>query len=385
MCAPESADKNARMADDLENRILLIRRNQQSFAGDGQATRQGAVLPLLGRLGWDRDNLDEVRPEFVAGERKVDYALLAGAQPLVFIDVVAGGEELSAHQGRLLDSASAQGVQLAALTDGIVWWLYLSTEAGSADRQPFLAIDLRNQDSGEIAAGFREFLGKDAVVSGAAATAAMRVHDSTSRDSTIREAIPRAWAALCQSPDEALLAVFAQGVERLCGHRPSHAMLAEHLARVATSSPKDAPPARSATPASPASAKSATKTAPASTSNGERWTFRRPLGFRFLDEHRDALTFKDILLGVAGILYRKHGEEFWTRLSAVRSRKGKTFFARDSREYLGMIEPMQIGESGIYVETGSSADDIRMRCHDMLRLFGHEPGKLRVDFREAGE
>jgi hypothetical protein len=132
-------------------------------------------------------------------------------------------------------------------------------------------------------------------------------------------------------------------------------------------------------------AKPATKAAVASASDGEGWTFRRPLGFRFLDEHRDALTFKDILLGVAGILYRKHGEEFWTRISAVRSSKGKTFFARDSREYLGMIEPMQIGESGIYVETGSSAEDIRVRCHDMLRLFGHEPGKLRIDFREACE
>ena len=115
---------------------------------------------------------------------------------------------------------------------------------------------------------------------------------------------------------------------------------------------------------------------------GERWTFRRPLGFKFLDEHRDATTFKEILVGVGAMLYGKHGEEFWTRVGAIRSSRGKTFFARDSREYMGMIEPVQIGESGIYVETGSSAEDIRMRCHAVLRLFGHEPTDLQITFRD---
>ncbi len=369
------------MPDDLESRILLIRKSQQSFVSDEQTTKQGAVLPLLGRLGWDRDNIDEVKPEYAVGERKVDYCLLKDAQPMVFLEVARAGEDLQGHQGNLLDCASMQGVKLAALTDGIVWWLYLPMQSGSWDQRRFFAIDIRSQDASEIAARFREFLGKDAVVSGAALAAAQRVHDSKTKDSTVREAIPKAWLALCQSPDEPLLVLFAERVERLCGHRPNYEVLAEHLARVADSSPKDAPAAA----ASVGQAKPAAKAAAVAAPDGERWTFRRPLRFRFLDEHRDATTFKEILLGVGDILYRKHGEEFWTRVSAVRSSRGKTFFARDSREYLGMLEPMQIGESGIYVETRFSAEDVKARCHEILRLFGHEPTKLHITFREAGE
>jgi hypothetical protein len=388
MCALKLTDKSARMPDDLEHRILLIRKSQPSFASDEQATKQGAVLPLLGRLGWDRDNLDEVKPEFSVGERKVDYALLTNAQPLVFIEAVRGGEELSGHQEKLVDCAAKQGVKLAALTDGIVWWMYLPTQKGGWEQRRFLAIDIRNQDSDELAVRFRELLSKDCVVSGAALATAQQLHESKARDSTIREAIPKAWKALCQSPDEALLAMLAQRVERLCGHRPNHAMLAEHLARLAGSSPKDAPAAPAPAPASakpPAKAVAANGKAPPATPDGERWTFRRPLEFHFLGEHRDAMTFKEILLGVGEILYRRNGEEFWTRVSGIRSRSGKTYFARDSREYVGMAEPMPIGESGVYVETGSSAEDIRVRCHEMLRRFGHEPAKLRVIFREAGQ
>ena len=109
MCVPELTDKNARMPDDLEHRILLIRKNQQSFVSDEQATRQGAVLPLLGRLGWDRDDIDEVKPEFGVGERKVDYALFTNSHPLVFIEAVRGGEELVKRADRGHDGSRCRG------------------------------------------------------------------------------------------------------------------------------------------------------------------------------------------------------------------------------------------------------------------------------------
>ena len=41
------------------------------------------------------------------------------------------GTALTEHQEQLLGYAFREGVPLAALTDGLIWWLYLPTAAGS--------------------------------------------------------------------------------------------------------------------------------------------------------------------------------------------------------------------------------------------------------------
>ena len=75
------------MSDSLEQLLERLREEPALLTSGEEATRQGAVLPLLGRLGWDRDNIREVVPEYTVGNGRVDYCLRIGEQVSVFVEV----------------------------------------------------------------------------------------------------------------------------------------------------------------------------------------------------------------------------------------------------------------------------------------------------------
>ena len=74
------------------------------------------VRRVLRVLGWDPDNLREVKPEYVVGNQRVDYALFTGGKEQVFIEVKKGGEPLEHHQEQLLQYAFKENIRLALLT-----------------------------------------------------------------------------------------------------------------------------------------------------------------------------------------------------------------------------------------------------------------------------
>lgn len=152
------------MAEDLQEFIESVRRNKNLYAaGNEEATKQGVVLPLLARLGWNRDDISEVVPEYTVGTGRVDYCLKKRPAPVVFVEVKRLGEPLDVHQQQLLHYAFEQGVTIAALTDGVRWWLYLPTQPGSWEQRRFFTIDLEDQDPEDVAARLEQYLRKSAV------------------------------------------------------------------------------------------------------------------------------------------------------------------------------------------------------------------------------
>ena len=111
-------------------------------AMDESATKQGVVLRLLSIAGWDTFDVSQVVPEYTVGTRRVDYALRPGTPNAVFIEVKRTGENLERHQQQLLEYCFQEGVNLAVLTNGRTWWLYLPLQAGSWEQRRFLTIDL---------------------------------------------------------------------------------------------------------------------------------------------------------------------------------------------------------------------------------------------------
>lgn len=362
------------MTDDLKDRVERIRKMQALLVCDEQTTKQGAVLPLLARLGWDRDNIAEVKPEYSVATRRVDFCLLRNDLPVVFVEVKRAGEDLQRHQEQLLDYAFREGVKIAALTDGIIWWLYLPTQTGSWEQRRFFTIDIARQESTEVAGHLRRFLEKEAVMSGAALKAAEELHAGHTKEKRIRETIPKAWREICEGPDEEFLEILAERVERLCGHRADYAALAEYVAKVTVV-------ASMPTPRERAVDKTESPRPPIANAHDDAvWTFRKPAGFRFLTRTRTVTRFKDILVGVSEMLLEQRGEEFWQRVKDFRSSRGRAYF---SREYLQMQNPAEIANSGIYVETCFSANETRTKCHDLLEIFGHSAADLHVDLKPS--
>lgn len=225
-------DGEREMADSLEDFIRRVRSDVILPISREEATRLGAVLPILARLAWDTENLQEVVPEFDVGDgTRVDYCLKLRGRNAVFIEVKRTGEPLDPHQEQLLKYAFKHGVELTVLTDGLLWWIYLPLLRGSWEERKVFAVDIRQQPPADAAARFVEFLGRDAVSSGEAVRRAQQLHTSSEKDRQIAEAFPLAWRQLCEEPDELLVEILAAKVESISGHRPDDQLVASFLSR----------------------------------------------------------------------------------------------------------------------------------------------------------
>ena len=215
---PELADHIARIAQDeaLPQRVK-------------EAARQTAVLTVLDALGWDCWDGNEVTPEFEVRAGRVDYCLQVPGQRLVLIEVKRTGTDLTGHQEQLLRYAFDEGVPLAALTDGRVWWLYLPTAAGNWEQRRFFNIDFRQQEAASAAAALERFLSREGVASGTALREAQREFESQERDRRVRAALQDAWKQVLGDPDGLLRDLLAETVKEISGHQPDPETVAGFL------------------------------------------------------------------------------------------------------------------------------------------------------------
>jgi len=353
------------MPDNLEELLSRLRESQSLFLSGEEATKQGAILPILAKLGWDRDNIQEVRPEYSVGSGRVDYCLRTGDRS-VFLEVKRANEALERHQEQLLDYAFRQGVKLAILTNGLVWWFYLPLSEGSWEQRKFFTVDIQQQEASAASAHFQRFLGKGAVSSDTAVKDAEKMRASKQREGVIQKTIPKAWKQLCQEPNELLLELFAEKVESLCGHSPDHQKLAEYVAKTLKSDTATIIPPTIRRPLQKKHSKPAVG-----------YTGKSPEGYWFEGEYQSVRTFYEILMGLCEVLYRKHGMDFEQAFN-LRGHKREYF----SRDYQIMKQPKEIIDSGIYVETHLSASAIIERCYQLLDLFGYPKNMFQVKLRD---
>jgi hypothetical protein len=364
------------MPADIPELLATVRQGKNRYAANEQATKQGIVLPLFARLGWDRDDVSEVAPEYAVGSGRVDYCLKRGSECLVFVEVKRVAEPLDGHQEQLLRYAFEQGVDLAVLTDGMRWWLYLPTQSGSWEQRRFFMIDLEEQTPEHVASHLRRYLGKPAVLDGTALRAAQELHTSRTKELRIREAIPTAWQDLCEEADAGLIELLSEKVEGLCGHKPNPEKLEEFIAQVGARYERSEQTGipRAKRPRGHTSSTDATQ----SRTQSDQWTFQKPRSFTFLGQVHEVTTFKAILVELAQMLQTKYPIEFWNRVGELQRGRGRRYFTREPD---GLQEPREIGQTGIYMETCLSANAVRDRCYELLGAFDLPPDALTVELR----
>lgn len=182
-----------------------------------------SVRRVFNALGWDADNRREVRPEYSAQNRRVDYALLTEGTASVFVEVKKGGELLEQHEEQLLDYAFIEGIRLAVLTNGSIWWFYLPLQPGSWEQRKFAALYLGEQDKAEIARVLDNVLGKENISNGSAFDNAEHLYQQMQRQAQVSETLPKAWNKLIDESDESIVARLAEMTGEMCGHEPDEA------------------------------------------------------------------------------------------------------------------------------------------------------------------
>lgn len=340
-----------------------------------EATKHALVLPVLGHLGWETWNIRDVVPEFSMGEGRVDYCLAVDRKPRVFVEVKGVDQSLQDHQKQLLGYAFNRGVELAALTNGFSWWFYLPLLEGSWEEHKFFVIDIHEQAPNIVADHFARFLSRAAVASGEAADEARSVRESNIRQVEITRALPQAWQRLISEPDELLVDLIAEAVERTCGHKPDSDTVAEfitdHLPLRLSTSPVIPPRERRPNDNVP---RTRNPVSPSHYRGG--YTGTRAKGFTFEGTYHPVSSYIDILLMLSNVLRVKHGGDFDAKALTLHGSKRK-YFSREQDLWL----PKRLqGEPPLFAEAHLAAGHIVKICDDMLERLGYNQSALSVDF-----
>jgi len=210
------------MSEDMISFIDNLKKNSRLLSYSEDQTKMAIVLPILRRLGWDTENIDDVCPEFSVEGRRVDYALLLKGQSIVFIEVKKTSEDLDNqdHQEQLLDYSFRQGVKIAVLTNGITWSFYLPIADVNWRLRKFYTIDIIEQETSSVVKKFVDLLSKKNIESGEALHNAEIIHEDKMKERAIQEALPEAWNRIIEEPDPLLIDLLSERTERISSYKP---------------------------------------------------------------------------------------------------------------------------------------------------------------------
>lgn len=208
------------MINNLCTFISNLKNDPRIKSFDEAATKQAIIIRMLQLLGWDVYNIDEVYPEFTIENKRVDYALRINNSNEFFLEVKRPSEDLDKHQEQLLEYAFRQGVDLAALTNGITWFFYLPTKKGDWSARRFYAIDIFEQDPKEASEKFVQILSRENIKNGDAVNHAENIYKGRIKKKTIKETLPEAWNKIIGEPDTLVIDLLAEFVEKICGFKP---------------------------------------------------------------------------------------------------------------------------------------------------------------------
>jgi len=360
------------MPESFEKLLTRLAQDHSIYQSVEEAIRQGVILPVLAHLGWNRDDIREVVPEYHVESGRVDYCLKIGDKKTVFIEVKRTSEDLERHEKQILEYSFADGIEMAVLTNGLLWWLYLPLVRGSWQQRKFFTIDIKQQEPETAVRHFRDFLGRDSVATGAALNQAGSLQASREREQLIKQTIPRAWEHIFSEPDELLLELMADKVESMCGHRPEPQVLARyvHDAFAGQLQKPMHPPTLSKRASLPESVRGKPQTTPGSTISTKRTPRGRGVAVTISGRRFDAASVSDLYSQVLRFLYdKKHIEKLKQHLP----------YATSNKRYLISTEPFHpngnefrvpVEYQGYYMEAHKDYKNALNALGSLLRLVG---------------
>jgi hypothetical protein len=115
---------------DLDVALASVRDRIAKFRGQSigeENTKHALIEPVLRALGWDVEDLDEVRCEYKlkAADNPVDYAFFVHGNLRLFVEAKALGENLDKWASQIMGYAGVAGVvEWIVLTDGNEYRIY---------------------------------------------------------------------------------------------------------------------------------------------------------------------------------------------------------------------------------------------------------------------
>ena len=131
--------------------------NRGNLSDNEAATKQSLILPLIDELGYNTRDAMEVYPEFTAdigikqGE-KVDYAIRRAGEPIILVECKAINKTLNTDVSQLYRYFTPTRARFGVLTNGVVYRFFSDLKTANVmDQTPFLEVDIRSADEGDVA------------------------------------------------------------------------------------------------------------------------------------------------------------------------------------------------------------------------------------------
>ena len=367
--------------------IEELKSNKKLSTFDEASTKQAVVLRLLSFLGWDIFNVDEVYPDYSVNSFSVSYALRVKNASKIFIEVKRINEKLDNYQKALLSFAARESVDIAILTNGILWWFYLPKSSGNSQEKWFYSADLLKQKEDAIALHMLDLLTKNKVAKGQALKAATALNQNKNQKMA-SDVIPEAWNRIISQPNMIFVELLRESTEKICGCEVEAKLierfLEKHLDKwlITNRAPSSsAPPPKvieiSSLENLPASGFSSTTPAPQkSAKKPESYADKEILSFSFNGKTNPVRYWEDMLVSLCDYFAATRSKDFEKVLWI--SGEDKTYFSRYSDQ---LRIPEKIKGTDIYVETKLGPDEIVKTSRSLLTEFGHAASDLTISLK----
>lgn len=383
------------MKNEIVTFIKDLKSNKKLDTFDEASTKQAVVLRLFSFLGWDIFNVDEVYPDFSVNSHSVTYALRSKNTNKIFIEVKRVSEKLDNYQKPLLSFASSENVDIAILTNGVLWWFYLPKTAGNSQEKWFSSVDLLKQKEDTFVPQLIDLLSKNKVVKGQALKAAKTLNQNKNQK-IASDVIPDAWNKIISQPNMILVELLRESTEKICGWRVEAKLVEQFLEKhldkwLVTKRPTDSP----TPPPKVVEVSSLDKKIPLNTSDvsasklnasdvsapESKKTLEKPenyigkeiKSYTFNGKTNTVRYWEDLLTGLCDYFAAIHSEDLEKVLWI--SGEDKTYFSRNSDQ---LRIPEMIEGSDIYVETKLGPDEIVKTSRNLLDEFGYDATELSI-------
>ena len=334
-------------------------KSQSQVLGDREekAVEIAVIVPLLQQLGWRTHIVTEVYPQRkLPNNQRPDFELQVDSKSRAVVEVKKWAADLNADNEKQLQAYCREvDPDLAALTNGHRWWLYVGPwkrPKGGALR-PFLDFDIGG-DPEEVEGNFWEFLSRENLTAqqdvNRTVAAAKALRRSQQRRAEIMRRLRDVWNDL-ETNERGLFEVVKTLAEDH-GIHPSDEDVEEFLEKSA-----------------PLVNRVPNKTNPGPDHSKPVFFTVRKTGEKPFRE--GVKNWTGVRLGVCRLMLERD-EEGLRQLAAKRP----DWFPDAPGQYR-----QEIDQAGIFVPTGGARQGIIRVCHEILAEFGYPKESLEIQMK----
>ena len=370
------------MKKQIDTFIKDLKSNKKLNTFDEASTKQAVVLRLLSFLDWDIFNVDEVSPDYAVNSFRASYSLRINNSNKIFIEVKRINEKLDNHQKSLLGFASREGVNISILTNGIIWWFYLTAATGSSQEKWFYSIDLLKQKPDDFVPQLIDLLSKNKVARGQALKTAKALNQNK-KQKMATDIIPEAWNKIISQPNMIFVELLRETTEKICGYKVEAKIIERFLEKNLDKWLITKRPSASASPPPKIIEVSSIEDKPKprfsivppkkSVKKAESYIGKEIKSYAFNGKTSPVRTWEDMLTSLCDYFAMIHSKDFEKVLWI--SGEDNTYFSRYSDQ---LRIPEKIKGTNIYVETKLGPEEIVKTSRSLIAEFGYHASDLTI-------